>query len=81
MLGVRKPLYMIYFKRIVHAWVWTAGCKKAFRKSRKMLLGSYLLLYYDINNPLQLTTDASLLGLGAVISHILEDGSESPIIF
>ena len=46
-----------------------------------MLLESQWLVHYDPRKPLKLATDASAYGLGAVISHILEDGSERPIAF
>ena len=46
-----------------------------------LLLDSQWLVHYDPLKPLKLATDASAYGIGAVISHILEDGSERPIAF
>jgi len=40
-----------------------------------------VLVYYDTNSPLRLACDASVYGVGAVISHITPDGSEKPIAF
>ena len=40
-----------------------------------------VLAQYDLSLPLQLAGDASAYGIGAVISHILLDGSERPISY
>ena len=38
-------------------------------------------MHYNSTLPLKLAGDASAYGVGAVISHIMEDGSEHPIAF
>ena len=37
--------------------------------------------YYDVVRPLRLAADASAYGIGAVIFHVMDDGSERPIAF
>ena len=40
-----------------------------------------LLVHYDTKKLLVLACDTSPYGLGAVLSHIMEDSSERPIVF
>ena len=48
---------------------------------KQALVSSQLLVHYDSNLPLQLATDASAYGVGAVISHVYPNGDEKPIAF
>ena len=62
-------------------WKWTEACESAFVKSKQQLQDSSLLVHYDLKKPLRLACDASSYGAGAVISHVMEDGTEKPIAF
>ncbi|XP_057673038.1 uncharacterized protein LOC130904346 [Corythoichthys intestinalis] len=62
-------------------WVWSESCQKAFETAKKQLLSSKVLVHYNPDLPLILACDASPVGIGAVISHKMTDGSEKPIIF
>ena len=62
-------------------WGWTQDCKEAFQKLKEALLNSPLLAYYDPNQPVRLAVDASSYGLGAVLSHVSDDGEERPIAY
>ncbi len=46
-----------------------------------MLTSAAVLAHYDPKLPLRLAADASAYGVGAVISHVYEDGSERPIAY
>ena len=48
---------------------------------KEQLTGDQLLIHYDPNKPLVLSCDASAYGAGAVLSHMMPDGSERPIAF
>ena len=62
-------------------WNWTLECTQAFKQAKTALSSSSVLIHYDPSLPLQLAGDASAYGIGAVISHVLPDGSEKPIAF
>ena len=38
-------------------------------------------MHYDVNRERRLACDASSCGLGAVISHVMDDGTERPIAY
>ena len=62
-------------------WDWNDECESAFQKSKSQLLSSDVLVPYEVNRELILACDASPYGVGAVISHVMDDGSERPIAF
>ena len=72
------PLYFLLRKHVV--WRWGHRQQKAFNES-KALLADKVLIHYDPDLEVELSTDASSYGLGAVISHRMPDGSERPISF
>lgn len=51
---------------------WSENCEKAFENSKKLLTENQLLVHYDVNKELYLTTDASEYGVGAVLSHKID---------
>ena len=44
-------------------------------------MSSQLLIHFDPESPITLACDASNYGIGAVLSHILPDGSEKPVAY
>ena len=62
-------------------WEWTNECSEAFQTAKNQLTSSEVLTHYDPKLPINLAADASAYGIGAVISHVLPDGSEKPISF
>lgn len=76
---IMYPLYALLKKGA--KFEWTDECNKSFCRVKKMLLSSEVLAHYDPVLPLVLTTDASSVGVGAVIAHQMPDGSERPIAY
>ena len=62
-------------------WKWSTECAVAFDQLKQMLADKTRLVRFDPEKPIVLATDASPYGIGAVISHVLPDGSEEPIAF
>ena len=73
------PLYKLLQQNT--QWQWCNQQVTAFNAAKEALQSSTLLVHYDGSKPLTLACDASSYGVGAVLSHSFEDGSEKPIGF
>ena len=73
------PLHSLLTKSA--KWVWSQPQQEAFTKAKSLLHSSSLLVHYDDKKPILLSCDASNYGLGAVLSHRMDDNSEKPIAF
>ena len=73
------PLYILLQKS--SKWKWGAQQDKAFSAVKSQLTSECLLTHFDPQKPLTLACYASPYGVGAVLSHRLDDGSERPIAF
>ena len=62
-------------------WMWTERQEEAFKKAKSLLHSDSLLVHYDEAKPLIVACDASSYGLGAILSHRMDDGSELPVAF
>ena len=74
-----QPLHSLLCKET--PWKWTKQHSVAFIKITDALVSSKILAHYNPLLPLRLAGDASAYGIGAVISHVAEDGAEKPIAF
>ncbi|XP_054272899.1 uncharacterized protein K02A2.6-like [Macrosteles quadrilineatus] len=62
-------------------YIWTTKCEESFQKVKSEITSDNVLVHYDPDLPLVLATDASPVGLGAILSHRYSDGTERPISF
>ena len=62
-------------------WVWTHACNRAFLEAKSKLVSAPVIQHYDPHLPILMAGDASAYGVGAVISHMMPDGSEWPVAF
>nr|XP_023659478.1 uncharacterized protein K02A2.6-like [Paramormyrops kingsleyae] len=62
-------------------WKWHVQQEEAFQKSKDLLNSAQVLVHYSADRELILSCDASPYGVGAVLSHLMEDGSERPLGF
>ena len=73
------PLYQLLSNKT--EWFWTKECETAFIWAKEVFSSKQVLVHYDPLKPLILSVDASPYGIGAVLSHRMEDGSEQPVEF
>ncbi len=62
-------------------WRWTRAEEESFNKLKNLLSSDRVLTFYNPELEVKLDTDASGVGLGAVLSHIMPNGYEKPIEF
>ena len=62
-------------------WKWSQECEQAFLKLKDQLSSDQVLAHYDSSLPVRLACDASQYGVGAVLSHLMPDGTERPIAY
>ncbi|KYN29369.1 Uncharacterized protein K02A2.6 [Trachymyrmex cornetzi] len=62
-------------------FTWTPTAETAYKEIKDFLISPQVLIAYDPKLPLLLATDASKVGLGAVLSHRLNNGEDRPIAY
>ena len=62
-------------------WNWSEECQESFLKIKETLTSTEVLAHFNPDVLLGLACDASGVGIGAVIYHKYEDGSERPIAY
>lgn len=76
---VLHPLYNLLKANTV--WNWTCDCDEAFKNIKGILTSARVLVHFNPDLPVKLSTDASEYGIGAVISHVFPDNSEKAIAY
>eukprot|EP00731_Ephydatia_muelleri_P028865 Em0020g509a len=61
-------------------WCWGAEQEEAFKRAKSQLASDVVLAHFDPQQ-LAVACDASPYGVGAVLSHLYNDGSERPIAY
>ena len=74
-----SPLYRLLQKGT--RWQWGKEQQDAFETAKSQLTTDRVLVHYDPTKSIILACDASPYGLGAVLSHKLDNGEEKPIAF
>eukprot|EP00731_Ephydatia_muelleri_P036424 Em0253g4a len=73
------PLYKLLGKH--QRWHWGKEQADAFQKAKSQLSSDILLVHFDPGRKLAISCDASPYGIGAVLSHVYEDGTDRPIAY
>ena len=77
--SIARPLHELTHKD-AHL-KWSEQCQKAFTLLKEKLTSAPVLVYPSFNKPFTLETDASISGLGAVLSQVQDDGKLHPIVY
>ncbi|CAC5371000.1 unnamed protein product [Mytilus coruscus] len=62
-------------------WSWGKEQEKTFIESKQLLKSASVLVHFDPKKTLILACDSSPYGVGAVLSHKMDDGSDKPIAY
>lgn len=73
------PLHALLQKNT--KWNWKKEQEKVFVKSKELLKSASVLVHFVPTKELILACDASPYGVGAVLSHRMEHGSDKPIVY
>ena len=76
---VAEPLYALTRKNT--PFVWSSSCEEAFVRLKELLTSPPVLAFPNFEQPFILETDASGLGLGAVLCQEQDDGTIRPIAY
>ncbi|XP_068227919.1 cilia- and flagella-associated protein 58-like [Palaemon carinicauda] len=76
---IAHPLYNLLNKGV--EWNWIKDCQESFERIKQRITSSTCLVHYRLDLPVKSVCDASNIGLGAVLSHVMPDGTEKPIAF
>ena len=60
---------------------WGSQQQQSFKIAKELLLSAKMLAHYDPSKRILLQCDGSNYGLGVVLSHVMEDGTERPVGF
>jgi hypothetical protein len=73
-----EPLHKLLRKD--QKFEWTEDCQKSFEEMKEILCTQPVLAIFDPNLPIHIYTDASLLGVGAVLKQP-QDKEEKPVAY
>jgi len=63
------------------AFQWSSECEEAFKQLKTALVNSPVLVYPNFLKPFTLETDASIKGLGAILSQLQDDHRLHPVAY
>ena len=77
--AVAQPLTALTRNNVVFEW--TAGYQESFDTLKQCLTTSPVLCYTLFDRPFKLETDASIKGIGAILSQVQDNGQHHPIAY
>ena len=77
--AIAQPLHWLTQKG--DHFQWSVECQQAFETLKQLLTSASVLAYPQVEDPFVLETDASILGLGAILSQQQPDGTSHPVVY
>lgn len=74
-----EPLHNLLRKGQIFNW--TKACQESFDEMKEILCSQPILTIFDPNLPIHIYTDASILGVGAVLKQPQENNEEKPVAY
>lgn len=74
-----EPFYNLLRKGV--KFQWSSTCRQAYELLKKEIASDQVLVHFDPNKPIVLTTDACNTAIAGVLAHRFPDGSVRPIAF
>lgn len=69
-----KPIYNLL--KSDRKFIWSKECESAFIKIKNIIASDSVLVHFNPELPIIITTDASDAGVSGVMSHLMQDGQE-----
>jgi len=76
---ILDPLHNLLRKN--QKFVWSEECQQSLDKIKELLCTQPVLEIFDQDLPINIYTDASLKGVGAILKQIQPDGREKPVAY
>lgn len=76
---ILEPLHALLRKN--QKFIWSEDCHKSFEKIKNLLCTQPILEIFDNNLPINIHTDASLEGIGAVLKQTQLNGIDKPVAY
>lgn len=77
--AIAHPIYQLF--KSDSDWNWSDDCQAACEKIKTEITSPTFLTHFQKDLPVTLVCDASQVGVGAVLAHIMPDGAEKPLAF
>ena len=78
---IARPMINLTKKKEPNKVIWTPECEKSFQDLKTRLTSAPILKAPDFSKPFLLQTDASLTGLGAVLTQLDDQLREHPVVY
>ncbi|CAK1549412.1 unnamed protein product [Leptosia nina] len=76
---ILEPLHNLLRKN--QKFIWDHNCQRAFDTIKSLLCSQPILEIFDSNLPINIYTDASIEGVGAILKQIQLNGKEKPVAY